>query len=186
MRFLKDNSTKISRLIITHIAMSVFGLALFFSTNVMEPHEIMLAASIFSVVFYAVIVYTTMWDFGIKDKPAFDAGRLNSAAKVGFFSVFFAEVIWMILAISYVIVFQFDVNFASIIYVVEFLTSCCFTGIEVYIKNNILADGSILTPYIVASVYVLGSIIISAIGTLGYVLGTKDITIIPKKQTTKK
>lgn len=182
MKFLKDNSSMIIRLIITHIAMSIFGLALFLSTNLMQPPTIMLIASIFSAIFYAVIVYTTMWEFGAKDKAAFDAGRLSGAGKRGFFSSIAAETIWFLLAIAYVCLSQFDVNIASIVYVVEFLTSCCFTGIEVYLKNYVTHE----SVFTVAAVYVVGSLIVSAVSAFGYVLGTKDITIIPKKANNKK
>ncbi len=186
MNFIKENTSKITRLIITHIAMSIFGLALFFTTNVMQPPTIMLIASIFSAVFYAAIVYSTMWEFGAKDKPAFDTGRLTNAGGRGFCAAIIAEVFWIILAIAYVIIAHFDINIASMIYVVEFLTSCCFTGIEVYIKNYVLANGSAFTPFVVAAVYILGSVFIAFVGMFGYVLGTKDMTIIPKKTNTKK
>lgn len=186
MKLIKETSSMIYRLIITHIAMSIFGLVLFFSTNMMEPKLLMLAASIFSACFFAVIVYSTMWDLGAKDKAAFDGGRLENPAKRGFVAALTAEAFWIVLAIAYVVVAQFNVNVASMIYVVEFLSSCCFTGIEVYLKNFVLAEGSLVTPYVVGAVYILGSLIISGVGTFGYVLGCKDMTIVPKKTNTKK
>ncbi|MBQ8836999.1 MAG: hypothetical protein IJ002_05795 [Clostridia bacterium] len=182
MKFFKENSSMIMRMIITHIAMSVFGLAIFFATNLMNPPTIMLAASIFSAVFFGIIVYTTMWEYGAKDKPAFDAGRQVGAGKHGFLTMLSAEALWIILAVAYVCIYQFDVNIASIVYVVEFLTTCCFTGIEVYLKNYVVAN-SVIVP---ALVYIAGSLIICAVGAFGYVLGTKDLTIIPKKANTKK
>ena len=186
MNLIKENMTKISRLLITHVAMSVFGLALFFTTNLMQPPYIMLIASLGSAVFFSVIVYTTMWEYGAKDKPAYDARRLENAPLRGFVTAFFAEAFWIVLALAYAIVATFNTNVASMIYVVEFLTSCCFTGIEVYLKNFVLSDGSSATPFVVAGVYILGSLITSVSGMLGYILGTKDITIIPKKNNTKK
>lgn len=186
MKFIKENMPKISRLMITHIAMSVFGLSLFFTTNLMEPPYIMLLAGIASAVFFAAIVYTTMWEFGAKDKPAFDAGRLNKASTIGLLSSLAGESIWIILAILYAVIAMFNINIASIIYVIEFLTSCCFTGIEVYIKNYVLTAGNSATPLVVAAVYILGSLFISVFGMFGYILGTKDITIIPRKSKGKK
>lgn len=186
MKLIKETSSIIYRLIITHIAMSIFGLVLFFSTNMMEPKLIMLAAGAFSACFYAVIVYSTMWDLGAKDKAAFDGGRLESPGKRGLVAALTAEAFWIVLAIAYMIVAQFNVNVASMIYLVEFLTSCCFTAIEVYIKNWVLAEGSLLTPYIVGAVYIIGSLIIACVGAFGYVLGCKDLTIVPKKPNTKK
>lgn len=181
MKFLKDNASMISRLIITHIAMSVFGLVIFLATNLQAPH-IMLLASIASVAFYAVLVYTTMWEYGAKDKPAYDAGRRTGAGKCGFFSALAAESIWIVLAIVYVVLSFVNKDASLIVYTVEFLTSCCYTGIEVFLKNHVIKD-SVFVP---AAVYILGSVVISAVSAFGYVLGTKDLTIVPKKNNTKK
>ncbi len=187
MSFFKDNLQKINRMIITHIAMSIFGLSIFLATNQMD--KLMLPASIFSVVFYAVIVYTTMWEYGAKDKPAYDAGRKLNAGGTGFKICFFAELFWIVLAIAFAVSSQFDTslaaNVSTVVYFVEFLSSSCFTGIEVFIKNSVLKEGSAIAPLAVSGVYILGSLIISAAGAFGYVLGTKDITIIPKKNKSK-
>lgn len=172
----------IIRCVITHIGMTVFGLALFFATN-LQSQLLMLFASIFSAAFYGVILYSTMWEYGAKDKPAFDAGRRTGAAKCGFFASLIAETVWIILALAIICSSLAGANSAAtVMYGIEFLFNSCFTGIEVYIKNNLIPYGAIVSGV----VYILGSLIISAVGAFGYVLGTKDITIIPKKANAKK
>lgn len=176
MKFLKDNASMISRMIITHIGMAVFGLVLFLATN-QQGEKIMLLAGVFSAVFYGVIVYTTMWEYGAKDKPAFDAGRLEKAGKRGFLTCLAAETVFILVAILYLVCSFFEGanGVATACYVIEILFNSCFTGIMLFVKNTLNTD------IVIAPVYIAGSVIISAVGAFGYVLGTKDLTIIPKK-----
>lgn len=176
MKFFKDNTSMISRMIITHIGMAVFGLVLFLATN-LQGEKIMLLAGAFSAIFYGVIVYTTMWEYGAKDKPAFDAGRLEKAGKRGFLTCLVAEAIFILVAIVYFVCSFFDAanGVATVCYVIEILFSSCFTGIMLFVKNTFNTD------MVIAPIYILGSLIISLVGAFGYVLGTKDLTIIPKK-----
>ncbi len=181
MKFLKNSSSMISRMIITHIGMAVFGLVMFLATN-LRGSGIMLLAGVFSAVFYAVIVYTTMWEYGAKDKPAFDGGRLEKAGKRGFFICLAAEAVFIVIALIYFVCNFFEATngVAITCYTLEVLFNSCFTGIMLYIKN------ALSTELVIAPVYILGSIIISAIGAFGYVLGTKDLKIIPTKKSEKK
>ncbi len=180
MKFLKDNASMISRMIITHIGMAVFGLVLFLATN-LQGAKIMLLAGVFSAVFYGVIVYTTMWEYGAKDKAAFDAGRLKNAARRGFFTCLTAEAVFILVAIVYFVCSYFEAanGVATVCYIIEILLNSCFTGIMLFIKNALTSD------WVIAPVYVLGSVMISAVGAFGYVLGSKDLKIIPKKSDKK-
>ena len=180
MNFLKDSASMIYRMIITHIGMAVFGLVLFLATN-LKGSMVMLLAGIFSAAFYAVIVYTTMWEYGAKDKAAFDAGRRTSAFKRGFFTCFAAELVFIIVALVYLVCsFIEGANaVATVCYTIEIVLNSCFTGIMLFVKNAFSTD------VFIAPIYIIGSVIISAIGAFGYVLGTKDLTIVPKKANNK-
>ncbi len=176
MKFLKDNASMISRMLITHIGMAVFGLVLFLATN-LQGEKIMLLAGAFSAAFYGVIVYTTMWEYGAKDKPAFDAGRLEKAWNKGFFTCLVAELVFILVAVIYFVCSFFDGanTVATVCYVIEILLNSCFTGIMLFVKNTLGTD------IVIAPMYILGSVVISLVGAFGYVLGTKDLRIIPKK-----
>ena len=102
MKFFKENSSMIIRLIITHIGMAAFGAVMFLSTN-QQGDGVMLAASIFSAIFYAIIVYSTMWEYGNKDKPAIDGGRLACKPGRGFWVSLSAEAIAMLLVVVFLI-----------------------------------------------------------------------------------
>lgn len=185
MQFLRDNGSMVSRLVITHIAMSIFGLVLFGATN-QQDATLMLAASIFSVIFYAVIVYTTMWEYGAKDKPAFDAERKKGAWKCGFLVSMIAEGFWFLLSIlSMFEVFAESVKpFSRVCYVILILTHSCFTGIETFIRNSFEISKD--ARFWLAFLYIAGSVLISLAAATGYLFGTKELRIIPKKNTAKK
>lgn len=180
MKFFKENSSMIMRLLITHIGMAVFGLVIFGVTN-LQGNTVMLVASILSAVFYAVIVYTTMWEYGAKDKPAIDSGRLQNVKMCGFFVSLAAEAIFILIAVAYWICsYIASANgAATTCYVLLVILDSCFTGIMLFVKNTFTTD------LFVAPIYIFGSLIISMVSALGYMLGTKEFRIIPQKKTQK-
>lgn len=185
MKFLKDNSSMIMRLLITHIGMAAFGAVMFLATN-QRGNIVLLAASILSAVFYAVIVYCTMWEYGSKDKPAIDAGRLERKGSRGFLVSLTAESISLLLiALFFICSFFKMTNDAAaqaygISYIILTLLDSCFTGFVVLLRHMVESD------MLIALVYLLGLLFISAASALGYLAGTKDIRIIPQKSYVKK
>lgn len=185
MNFFKQNSSMITRLIITHIGMAAFGAVMFLATN-QRGDGIMLAASIFSAIFYAVIVYSTMWEYGSKDKPAIDAGRLECKGSRGFLVSLTAEAIAMLIVVLFLVCsFLKETNSVAAdiygsTYIILTLLDSCFTGIVIFLRHKIESD------VLIALVYLLGSLFISAVSALGYLAGTKDIRIIPQKSHVKK
>lgn len=180
MSFFKMNSSRITRLIITHIGMAAFGAVVFLSTN-QRGDGVMLAASIFSAIFYAVIVYSTMWEYGSKDKPAIDAGRLESSAGHGFWVSLSAEAIAILLVVVFMVCSFLKENntFAAELYgssyIILTLLDSCFTGIVIFLRHKLESD------LLIALVYLLGSAFISVTSMLGYLAGTKNLRIIPQK-----
>lgn len=185
MKFLKENTSIIYRLVITHIAMAVFGLVVFLWTN-LSGDTVMLGASILSALFYAVLVYTTMWEYGAKDKPAIDGGRMKLSLGKGFFLSLAAEAIFILFVIAFFICsfFKGAATVAADIYGISYillnLLDSCFTGIVIFVRHKMESDA------LIALVYLLGSLFISAVSCLGYLAGTKELHIVPKKQTTNK
>ena len=185
MNFFKENSSMITRLIITHIGMAAFGAVMFLSTN-QKGDGMMLAASIFSAIFYAIIVYCTMWEYGSKDKPAIDAGRMQCKSSRGFLVSLTAEAIAMLLVVLF-LVCSFMKETSTIAaeiygscYIILTLLDSCFTGIVIFLRHKM--DSAVL----IALVYLLGSVAISIASMLGYLAGTKDIRIIPQRSYTNK
>ena len=57
------------------IAMTVFGTMLSFAT--LKNEGLLLASSIFSILFYLMLLYTVGWDIGARDKIRIDGGRMK-------------------------------------------------------------------------------------------------------------
>ena len=181
MNFWKENTPVFIRLLITHIGMAVFGLVLFGATNMMGDTT-MLWAGIFSAVFYAVIVYSTMWEYGAKDKPAIDAGRLNNGRLHGFWVSLVAEIPFILFAVLYILGTYAEAlgSVGAVCYTILVLTHSCFTGIAMFVRK-VFSLGVLVGP-----LYILGSVFISAIAAYGYFMGSKDLTILPRRPAQKK
>ena len=63
------------KVFLTQIVMSFFGTMLAIAT--LSNPSLLLWSSIFSVVFYLVIIYFSIWEIGAKDKIRVDGGRLR-------------------------------------------------------------------------------------------------------------
>ena len=75
LNFIKENSQAISKIIITQVGMTVFGLVLAMATT--QNDALFLGTSIFSVLFYLFLLYSYGWEIGIKDEIRVAAGRLE-------------------------------------------------------------------------------------------------------------
>ena len=185
MNFLKENSSIVYRLLITHIAMAVFGLVVFLWTN-LSGDTVMLAASILSAVFYAALVYTTMWEFGAKDKPAIDGGRMPLHMGKGFFLSLAAEAFFLLLVVLFFVCsfLKSESGAAADIYGVAYillnLLDSCFTGIVIFFRHKVESD------CLIAVIYLLGSLFVSAVSALGYIAGAKELYILPQKKAASK
>ena len=181
MKFFKENSSSIFRLIITHIGMCVFGLVIFLATN-LKGDTTMLIASIFSLIFFGAIVYTTMWEYGAKDKPAIDAGRLAFKPMNAFYSALVAEALGILIIIVYFVSSNFiEINetakqIYAISYLILYLAESCASGLMLYFQH-------LLENPLVNSLCLLVCPLTVAISSLlGYSFGAKGVQIIPKKE----
>ena len=73
--FLKENSYSMVRMFINQIGMTVFGTMLALATA--SNSTLLLASSIFSILFYLFLLYSMGWEIGAKDKIRIDGGRMK-------------------------------------------------------------------------------------------------------------
>ena len=180
MKFFKENSSSIFRLIITHVGMSVFGLVIFLATN-LKGDTTMLLAGIFSLLFFASIVYTTMWEYGSKDKPAIDAGRLTFKPQNAFYAALVAETLGILLIIVYFVSSNFiETNETAkqvyaISYLLLYVVESCASGIMLYFQHMLE------NPLVNSLCLLVCPLIVALSSLLGYSFGAKGVQIIPKK-----
>ena len=185
MKFFKENSSVIARLIITHIGMSVFGLVIFLATN-QQGDNIMLIASIASLLFYGVIAYTTMWEYGSKDKPAIDAGRLDYKPSNAFLLALVAELVGVIIILVYLIssfyidAFETAKQIYAISYLVLYVVQSCASGFMLFFHH--LYENALINSLCL----MISPLLICICSMAGYALGAKGIHILPEKKINKK
>ncbi len=110
MKFFKENSYDIIRLLINQIGITIFSLILYTSlgaVNVEEGTKRMfnVALSVFAMLFYFALLYTVAWDWGAKDKIRIDGGRMQPDKFKGAKMAFFANVPNFILTLVCVLTF---------------------------------------------------------------------------------
>ena len=86
MKFIKENSYDIVRLIINQIGIMIFSLVLYtsvstFDDSISKPLSILV--SVFSTIFYLALVYNVTWEYGSKDKIRIDAGKITCSKYKG-------------------------------------------------------------------------------------------------------
>ena len=89
MRFLKDNFDSIIKLFVNQIGIAIFAFFLYTATPTeinSDPNAAMiikLLISVFSIIFYYVLIYNVAWEIGAKDKIRIDAGRMETKKTKG-------------------------------------------------------------------------------------------------------
>ena len=66
-QFLKEHSYDAVKLLVTQCAISMFGFVLTLACGMIESDALRTGCSIFAVVFYLFLVYTSIWELGAKD-----------------------------------------------------------------------------------------------------------------------
>ncbi|MGI6202495.1 MAG: hypothetical protein ACOYID_03730 [Eubacteriales bacterium] len=97
IKFIKDNSYLIFKMMVNQLGMMMFGLVLSMATY--NDDKLHLATSIFAVGFYMVLLYMMCWEYGQKEKVRVDHGRLPYMPLKGLYMSLCANVINILLAI---------------------------------------------------------------------------------------
>ena len=107
MKIIKDNSYDIVRLLVNQIGITIFAMMLYTAAGVVENEAfgdgVILAVSVFSILFYLFLLYTAAWDLGAKDKIRIDSGRLEKCGYKGAVMALVANIQNFVLAICAVV-----------------------------------------------------------------------------------
>ena len=104
MRFVKENSYDIIKLYINQLGITIFALIMYTAGGMVNtdsssgvPFSLRLGISIFSTLFYFVLIYTAAWDWGAKDKIRIEGGKIPDDRQKGLKLALFANVVNFIL-----------------------------------------------------------------------------------------
>ncbi len=96
MKIFKENSYDIIRLYINQLGIMIFSMLLYTAVGSFENKALSdglsIFVSVFSVVFYLVLIYYVMWEIGAKDKIRIDGGRMQPCKHKGAVMGLFANV----------------------------------------------------------------------------------------------
>lgn len=175
IKFIKDNSYLIFKMMVNQLGMMMFGMVLAMATSNNDP--LLLATSIFSVLFYMTLLYMMCWEYGSKEKVRVDHGRLPLVPLKGFYMSLCANVVNMLLAVTLFIGYfnvtdmgAFQPEWAFNLYMISrmfamFIQAMYMGLISLYSPNNPIVFILILFPAFISS-------------AAGYYLGVKDIRLL--------
>ena len=111
--FFRENGYVAVKLIVVHIAMSIFGLAVSLPFNTTPKgsktqHFLALILGIFSIIFYFFMIYGQMWEVGAKDELKIVNGKKKAYMGKGFLIGLVAAIPDFILCFGYVIFWFFQ------------------------------------------------------------------------------
>lgn len=203
MRIFKENSYDIVRLYINQIGITIFSMFLYTAVAQVEDNELFLTlrilVSVFSTLFYLVLVYNVMWEIGAKDKIRIESGKALPQPIKGAVMALYANVPNFILALICVILMSaFMLSGAEwcysvfiVVFAILRFHSSMYMGIIQGITPataggdaNMVDLGDCLVE---SALFLVIPLISVALTHLSYYLGTKEIRIFGGKppKTTK-
>ena len=189
MTWFKNNSYAIVKMMIYQFGVAILGIILTFAT--IEKDSLMLMVSIYTVVFYVILLYMMTWEIGAKERIRADAGIVRFDRFDGIKLSLCANIPNFLILLLYFIGFLFGVVLAehgwaqgmvAVMHTVGIVWESMYTGI---IRSLIPDAASSLSGWYVLAYALtpLPSILASA---LGYGLGSRNKRIFGKLTGKKK
>ncbi len=202
MRIFRENSYDIVKLYINQIGITIFSMFLYTAVAQVEDSDLFLTlrilVSVFSTLFYLVLIYNVVWEIGAKDKIRIETGKCTAQPLKGVVMSLYANVPNFVLAalcIMLVSLFMFaDASWAYTAFVIIFTILRFHSAMYMGIIQGVTPA----TPDMEANTVNLGDCLLEsalflviplvsvAITHFSYYIGSKEIRIFgskpPKKQ----
>ena len=104
-RFFVNYSYDMLKMLLTQVAIALFGFSLVMVAKKMDSDVLMYVASAFSILFYLFLLYVHTWDIGYRDKASVDVGRQKDLPIKGALVALCANSVNFILAIGAAMVY---------------------------------------------------------------------------------
>lgn len=182
MDYSKEKRSLISKLIINHIAISVFGLMMAIVTKFLANRNntgktLYYITGIVAILLYAVILYVNFWEKGASDKIRVDGGRLKLNIYYGLWISFLANIPTIIFGIFATINCYIESDFTGYLAAISPLYNGMYT---IFTDTTGLALGTYFPP-----IFIFLSVPALLISFVSYILGVKGYKCLfpePKKQ----
>ena len=173
--FLREHSYSMVKLFLNQIGLTVFGTMLALATA--QNDTLLLASSIFSIVFFLVLNYTSGWELGARDKIRVDAGRQRAMPAKGLYIALGANLPNLILAllmgIGILINTKGSLSMTLVCNAIARLMNGMYLGVITLLQNVIGADITAVWWW-----FIIITLPALFIGWLSYYLGLKNFRIL--------
>ena len=183
MKFVKENSYDIVKLIVNQVGITIFSLVLLFTaTGAKLPEIFRPIFSVFSTLFYFALLYTVSWEFGAKDKIRIDSGRYKISKGKGILLGLCANAFNIFLGIISVVSMIFHMttkaqwlaDMFGIANVIMRFILAMYVGIIQALTGSLSGNVDFLVESIL---YLVFPFIAIAVISFGYFMGAKDLRI---------
>lgn len=182
MSIFKRHSYDVFRLYLNQIGITVFSFILITALgSISDSVAMQVGISIFTTLFFSVLIYATAWDLGAKDKLGIDAGREKKCALKGMILSLFANIPNFILAGFAALCFFIHhlggadgfYSLGSVFLIIAKFTMTIYLGI---VENAVsFAEGWGTLDFLITSLgYFFAAFISVGVTQLGYYLGLKE------------
>lgn len=173
MKFLREHSYDVVKLILNQIGVTVFGTVMWTATA--KNPTLLLLSGLLSIGLYLFLQYTLCWEVGAKDKIKIDGGRLAPMPAKGALLSLLANIPNLLLALlvglGILINTEWGANMAVVCNAILRLLSGMYLGVISLISGALFESPKIEYEWWWFIVAVLPSIGASAVG---YLLGSKN------------
>lgn len=101
LNFLKEHSYESVKMVVTQVAISIFGLVLSLACSLAENNTLGLFCSIFAILFYLFLLYTSVWELGSKHQIPVQYGHRKNQPLLGLYISLLANSVNLLLAIFF-------------------------------------------------------------------------------------
>lgn len=199
MKLFKENSYDIVRLYINQLGIMIFSMLLYTAVGSFDNASLSSAlsvfVSVFSIIFYLVLIYYAVWEIGAKDKIRIDGGRAERFKNKGIYMGLIANIpnfVLGLLTTLFLIIYmstQNDGVYAGFLIfntIARFHASMYLGFITAIVPGATLAENIDLTEFLIESILFTVVPIISPLVThLAYRLGEQDRKILSFIKSTK-
>lgn len=175
--FFRENGYMAVKLIVIHIAMSIFALSVYFPFNTTSQgsktqHFLALILGIFSIIFYFFMIYQQIWELGAKDELKIVNGKKKAYIGKGFLIGLIAAIPDFIICFGYLIFWFFQsYEWATNGYYLLKLGTTFWEGMFMAVYSVLFNNSAymfIFVPFV--------SVIFAGIS---YIFGMKNIRLMP-------
>ena len=186
MKFFKDNSYDVVKLLLNQIGIAIFSLAVCVAPSADGGFFAKFAIyfSILASILYFVLIYITTWEYGLKDKMQSDSGKItlirNKGLKIGLLANI-PNFLLAGVAIIFMVIYLnsggeiFNTLFFTFNLIIRF-TNAMFLGLLQGIFSFLKEDSNLYYLWQMVG-YFLAPIFTVLVAHLGYELGRREIKI---------